>query len=68
MDTSTSIRITMSTTPDPNTYARAVLGCQAVLAMLGLDDVATVWQDPKLVGDEQLAGLVDRWAEHNPWS
>jgi hypothetical protein len=67
VQTAPSIRITITTAPDPATYARAVLGCQAVLAMLGLDAIATVWQDTTVATDQDLAEMVDRWAERNPW-
>lgn len=58
----------MTGRPDPDRYRAAVLGCQAVLAMVGLDDIATVWQDDSVATDEDLVALTDRWAQHNPWA
>ena len=65
--TDCSIRITLTRRPDPDRYAAAVLGCQTVLAMVGLDDIATVHPDPGIVSDEELGELADRWANSNPW-
>jgi hypothetical protein len=62
-----TIRITLSGRPDPGRYAAAVLGIQAVLAMVGLDGCAVVWPDRQLVTDEDLGTLADRWAERSPW-
>lgn len=63
-----TIRITIESTPDPDRYAAAVLGCQAVLSITGLAAVATVWHDPTVVTDEHLGAVVDQWADHNPWA
>lgn len=63
-----SIRITMTRRPDPERYAAAVLGCQTVLAMVGLSDIGTVHPDLTIVTDERLGALADRWADTNPWS
>jgi hypothetical protein len=58
----------MTTAPDPDRYAAAVLGCQAVLAMVGLDGIGTVHPDTSIVTDDELGELSDRWADGNPWS
>ena len=62
------IHITMTARPDPDRYAAAVLGCQTVLALTGLGDIATVRPDERLVTDEDIGALHDRWAEGNPWA
>lgn len=58
----------MTRAPDPASYAAAVLGCQAVLALTGLAEIATVWPDATVVTDEQLGELTDQWADRNPWA
>jgi hypothetical protein len=58
----------MTTAPDPDRYAAAVLGCQAVLAMVGLDDIGTVHPDTSIASDEHLGDVNDRWANANPWA
>lgn len=63
-----SIRVTFNQQPDPDRYAAAVLGIQAVLQLTGQADTATIWQDQGVVTDEQLGYLTDRWANSNPWS
>lgn len=63
-----TIVITMTTRPNPAQYANAVLGCQTVLALAGLGDIATVQPDPTLATDDQLCALADHWADTNPWS
>lgn len=68
MDEKRTIHITIEGTPDPQLYAKAVLGCQTVLAIVGLDDVATVWPDTTIATDQQLGDLFDQWAHHNPWA
>ena len=62
-----TITIRLIERPDPARYAAAVLGIQAVLAVAGLDTVATVWPDETLVTDEQLGKLADQWACRSPW-
>lgn len=61
------ILITMTRRPDPDRYAAAVLGCQTVLALAGLGDIATVRPDEQVVTDEEIGDLADRWADANPW-
>ncbi|HEX5404788.1 MAG TPA: hypothetical protein VFX16_21075 [Pseudonocardiaceae bacterium] len=62
------IRIALTEDVTPDQLAAVVLGCQTVLALAGLDAVATIWPDEKLVTDEQVARLADEWADRNPWS
>lgn len=62
-----TITIRLTARPDPGRYAAAVLGIQSVLAVAGLDEVATVWPDIDVVDDEQLGQLADTWAERSPW-
>jgi hypothetical protein len=54
--------------PTARQYASAVLGCVTVLQLVGLADIATVWQDDTVVTDEQIGDLADHWADTNPWS
>lgn len=62
------ILITMTRRPDPGKYAAAVLGCQVVMALAGLGDIATVCPDERVVSDEAIGELADRWADDNPWA
>lgn len=62
------IHITMTRRPDSDRYAAAVLGCQTVLALVGLGDIATVRPDERLVTDEDIGALHDQWADTNPWA
>lgn len=62
-----TIRITLTRQPDPDRYAAAVLGIQAVLSLAGLGAIATVHQDEAVVTDEEMGRLADEWAEASPW-
>lgn len=62
-----TIRVTLTGPPDPARYATVVLGVQVLLSMAGLDQVATVHQDQRVVTDEELGRLADEWAEASPW-
>jgi hypothetical protein len=62
-----SIRITLHPSLGSTRYATAVLACQHLMAMLGIDRYATVWPDGT-VSDEELNSLRDRWDHHDPWA
>lgn len=62
------IQIIIKGTPEPERYAKAVLGCQIVMAMVGLDTIATVRPDTTIATDQQLNDLFDQWARHIPWA
>jgi hypothetical protein len=64
---SCSIRITLHPDLGPQRYATAVLACQHLMAMLGMDSHATVWPDGT-VSDDELNTLRDRWDRHDPWA
>jgi hypothetical protein len=62
------IRIVMGCRPPAGLYGRLVLGCQWMVAVLGMGRYATVRPDQALVTDAELNALRDQLDQYDPWS